>query len=77
MKRTFLCLNERFKVEQGYIQNSKIINAYVNIIEWKIKIAMIKEKRGSMCDISFLQLIVFIEALLSGKKGFKGSFKDA
>lgn len=32
----------RFKVVQGDDQNCKIINAYVNIIDWKIKIEMIK-----------------------------------
>lgn len=60
----------------GDNQNGKIINAYVNIIEWKIKIAMIKDKRGSMCDISFLQLIVSLwKPYCLEKKGSKAVLK--
>lgn len=62
---------------QGDNRNSTIINAYVNIIELKIKITMIKDKAASTYDISFLQRIVSLwkPHCLEKKKGSKAVLK--
>ena len=79
MERIFLRFSEnKIKVVLGDNRNSTTINTYVNIIELKIKIAMIKDKAASMCDISFLQPIVSLWKLhcLEKKKGSKAVLKN-